>query len=262
MDRQSHLERCASKLHHLQLHPALSEYLDLGPDIYEKLVSWIFTFEPFAYWQRSEKNWELRCSGSPGSGKTTFVALAARQLRSKYPSKGSAVASIFIVRDVRWSEATFIEDLLGSIFRQLKAGHTCEGECEVNTALLEYVEACKGHQRGATRIRLIRRALDLCVASLDHAFLVLDGIDRCSPAVELFLEDEFPRLRASGLRILTTSRIPCLRMPARNYNCDTHDCPEPDERLVYWLCQEPECKKLKIVVCVACKEKNVSCKNW
>jgi len=54
-------------------HPALREDLVLGPDIYEPLFNWVFKTEEFANWQRDEFNWQLRCDGSPGSGKVLFA---------------------------------------------------------------------------------------------------------------------------------------------------------------------------------------------
>jgi hypothetical protein len=58
------------------LHPSLAEQYELGPDIYDNLMSWVFGDERFQYWQTSDRlkeNWLLRCSGTPGSGKVFSV---------------------------------------------------------------------------------------------------------------------------------------------------------------------------------------------
>lgn len=126
---------------------------------------------------------------------------------------------------------------------------------------MRYVNACQSDQQGAIRIKLIREALDACIETLDRAFLVVDGIDRCSPAVKL--ENELPRLRAKGLKVLTTSRIPSLQIPWMQFYCDA--CPDTEqdvERFVYWLCQRPECLTDLTTICVKCKEENKGCSIW
>jgi hypothetical protein len=55
-------------------HPALREELVLGPDIYEPLFGWFFKTEEFANWLRDGFDWQLRCDGSPGSGKVSLAS--------------------------------------------------------------------------------------------------------------------------------------------------------------------------------------------
>ncbi|KAK2049365.1 hypothetical protein LZ31DRAFT_627677 [Colletotrichum somersetense] len=91
------------------------------------------------------------------------------------------------------------------------------------------------------RMQILRDALHSCLDLLDHVFLVIDGIDRCSPAVELLLENELLSLAAKGLK---ESRK-CLG--------------------VYWICDA--CKesgaggKDAHVLCQSCIAKGITCKN-
>ena len=51
------------------LHTALGEKYDSASDIYEEFLEFVFVDERFAQWESGDKNFELRCSGTPGCGK-------------------------------------------------------------------------------------------------------------------------------------------------------------------------------------------------
>ncbi len=196
--------------------------------------------------------------------KTTLATLALQRLRQSYSGERDAIAAVFIRDDVRWGEASFIEDFLLCIFRQLREGIRSPLESD-SVALRQYdkyLEARQLGQRNAARIKAIREALDLLIASLDNAFLIMDGFDRCSPAVDLFLEDEFPRMRRAGLRIMTTSRIPCLLEPFEVYACDGLQCPMPRRRRVYWECQKCKLDDVSMDLCHVCIETQPVCRRW
>ena len=189
----------------------------------------------------------------------------AERLREKYARDREAVAAIFIQYDIVCNETSFIEDFLLCVLRQLSAKHTCSrANCALHQDVLRYARACRVGQRTVNRIRLARQALETCIASLDQSFLVLDGFDRCSPAVELFLEDEFSRLRARGLKIMTTSRIPCLREPVKEsyYDCDGENCENPENRKICWVCQGCIKESYSFVLCLGCKGAGQLCKTW
>jgi hypothetical protein len=197
--------------------------------------------------------------------KTTLSALVARKLREKYTSKKDGVAIILVQADVQWNEASFVEDLLDSVFRQLAGDYE---DAEVHNMLYSdyqnYLETRRLRQRSATRIRMLRKALHQLLSTLENAFLVFDGFDRCSHGVDLFLEEELPRLREKGLRIMTTSRVPCLTEPLEDANCDGNhgECPEPGPHTIYWECQNCKSKEDCFILCPTCHSRGDICSNW
>ena len=197
--------------------------------------------------------------------KTTLSSLVAERLRKKYSQDREAVAAIFIQYDIVSNEVSFIEDFLVCLLCQLSAKHTCsDANCALYKDVFQYARACRVGQRTVNRIRLVRQALATCIASLDRSFLVLDGFDRCGPAVELVLEDEFPRLRAQGLKIMTTSRIPCLREPLKEsyYDCDGENCEDPENRSICWVCQGCVKESYSFILCRDCKGAGQLCTTW
>lgn len=171
------------------------------------------------------------------------------------------MASIFIRSDVHFNASFFVEDFLRSIFRQLCASNT---EIEMNASYVAhykaYLEARTLQHRDVVRINLIRNALDSRIKSLDHKFLVIDDFDRCYPAIDLLLEQEMVRLQELGLKIMITSRIPCLNKTPTMHYCDA--CPPKPFTYVsvYWQCQT--CEGAPFELCEPCKEQGEGCSKW
>ncbi|KAH7036328.1 hypothetical protein B0J12DRAFT_789052 [Macrophomina phaseolina] len=260
----------------MKSHLALSERHELTPDIYAPLFDWIFRNKRFQCWQLGESRWQLRCVGAPGSGKasvgdipshqgyplqylqTTFAAVAARKLREIHRDGKAVVASVFIQADVISHEASFIEDILASIFRQLCAVNRPHArDVIVMEKYEEYVQAREERQRNHTRIKLIRGALHARLHTLERAFLIIDGIDRCSSALDLFLENELSQLQNGNVKIMITSRIPCLREPAEVVVCD--GCDSEEHMVLFWRCKT--CKGELFDLCQHCKMKGIFCGN-
>jgi hypothetical protein len=47
------------------------ETLTIDLDTDEELFSWFFGGDEYKQWRRDESSWQLRCTGSPGSGKVS-----------------------------------------------------------------------------------------------------------------------------------------------------------------------------------------------
>ncbi|KAI1502242.1 hypothetical protein F5X99DRAFT_427391 [Biscogniauxia marginata] len=238
-----------------RMHPAISEHYYLGPDTFDYLFSWVFKSEVFEFWQKKESRWMLRCFGGPGSGKTTVSALAAENLRLRFNHPKQAVTSIFIKSDILSNAASFIEDFMISIFRQLCSRHPgITNNSEVLTSYKSYLTACELRQRNAERLRLLRQALHSCISTFDRVFLILDDFDKCNEMAELFLEDELAKLRELGIKIMLTSRIQCRQEPPLKTFCDACDA---DWLRVYWECRI--CPNGSFVLCAACQERGENC---
>ncbi len=53
------------------VHGGLGYSHEYEPGFYQGLLDWVFEDERFVYWESGDKNFELRCSGTPGCGKVT-----------------------------------------------------------------------------------------------------------------------------------------------------------------------------------------------
>ncbi|EFQ30866.1 hypothetical protein CGRA01v4_12936 [Colletotrichum graminicola] len=247
------------------MHSALSEQHEPGADIWQPLWDWVFANDIFRSWQRNDYTWTLRCVGGPGSGKTTLSAMVAEWLRSQYTGNKDAVAAVFVREDVVAAGTAFVEDVLTSVFHQLciRCAEVDEDEAYVAKYRL-YLDARKHGHRDMFRIELIRDALLSRLSMLDRAFLVIDDFDRCSPAVDLFLENELALLaRGSRLKVLITSRVSCLKtVPTWQY-CDACDDEEVAMYLsVYWRCESCRKKaKPAHILCQRCRDAGRTCIN-
>lgn len=175
---------------------------------------------------------------------------------------------MFVRTDVVSGGTAFVEDVLTSIFHQLCVNHT---EVDVDEAYVAkyrlYLDARRHGHRDIFRIKLMRDALQSRLGMLDRAFLLVDDFDRCSPAVDLFLENELAILaNTTPLKIMITSRISCLKaIPTWQY-CDFCN-PEqlPSKFLhVYWRCEGCRGNKVKLayILCQDCRDKGKICANW
>ncbi|KAK1961345.1 hypothetical protein LY78DRAFT_588937 [Colletotrichum sublineola] len=248
-----------------EMHSALSERHEPGADIWHPLWDWVFANDIFRSWQRNGYTWTLRCVGGPGSGKTTLSAMVAEWLRSQYPGEKDAVAAVFVQDDVVVAGTAFVEDVLTSMFHQLCVRSADEDEDEAYVAKYRlYLDARKHGHRDMFRIELIRDALQSRLSMLDHAFLVIDDFDRCSPAVDLFLENELALLaKNSRLKVLMTSRVSCLKaVPTWQY-CDACDDEEVARYLsVYWTCEGCKKKAKPVhILCQRCRDVGRTCIN-
>ncbi|KAI9708474.1 MAG: hypothetical protein M1820_003935 [Bogoriella megaspora] len=174
------------------------------PDIYPALFDWCFETEEFLKWHDSSSTWQLHCVGGLGSGKTTLSALAIRKLQElRGNDEKTAVASLFLRKDILSNDVNFVEDCLVSIYQQLN-----ESDEGSTRAFQQYEEACRKGNRIMLRIEAIREALIDLLSSMDRAFLIVDDFDRCHPAAELIFRQQLAVLQQHHLKIMTTSRIP------------------------------------------------------
>ncbi|KAL0934505.1 TOL protein [Colletotrichum truncatum] len=243
------------------IHPALSEWHEPGADTWEPLWDGLFASEIFISWQRRDSRWILRCVGTPGSGKTTLSALVTRKLKQKYAGTRDAVASVFVRNDVTFNGTAFVEDVLIVLFNQLSLKGI---EDEIIAAKYRlYLDARKHGHRDVFRIQLTRDALYSLLTKLDHAFLIVDDFDRCSPAVDLFLENELSLLATKGLKVFLTSRITCLKILPEKVLCDSCVTEDQEHLSVYWACAGCEGtgveREVVHVLCQNCREKGEAC---
>ncbi|KAF6841655.1 hypothetical protein CPLU01_00327 [Colletotrichum plurivorum] len=245
------------------MHSALTETHELGALIWEPLWSEIFESHEFESWQLEESKWMFRCVGPPGSGKTTLAALITERLKQKFSVNKQAVASIFIRKDVTSSDTAFVEEALTSAFRQLFT--TAADEATITNYRL-HLDARRDGRPSNVRIQLLRNAFSSLLSGLDRAFLVVDALDRCDPAVSTVLENELSRLASSTkLKVFLTSRISCLETVPEVVSCNSCADGEHNHLSVYWVCASCEDdpsveRRIVHVQCQYCRDRKAVCK--
>ncbi|KAK8071633.1 hypothetical protein PG996_004981 [Apiospora saccharicola] len=224
-----------------RLHPALVETHDLDFSIDKTLLDAVLNDERFREWQSSNDKWQLRFSGSPGCGKTTLSSIIVEKLRKTVPR----VASIYLQQDVASDEAAFVEKFLWIVYAQLDnrvpdALSTPGKEEDYQAGYAKFIAA---REQGLHQItNFSRSALQSIVPNIPRpAFLVVDGIDRCSPNTSVQIEKEISQLQHYGVKIMTTSRVPWIGESWPAAQCDGQACSAKDPRPwihVYWACED------------------------
>lgn len=167
------------------------------------------------------------------------------------------LANIFIDDCEIENELSFLEDLLGTIYNQLSPPG-CDIDLATSSAYEPYSELSRTGQRASKRIDSIARALRLRTTELvreGDVVLIIDHLDRCSPALQELVQQHLSILQNEGMKILITSRLPTYE-PAIDIFCDYHTQDTP--LVVFWRCSK--CQKRDI--CVNCKESDTRCTNW
>ncbi|KAF1837497.1 hypothetical protein BDW02DRAFT_518807 [Decorospora gaudefroyi] len=237
----------------------------ISSDIFPSIYDWFFIDGAFVRWRKARVIWPLYCIGSPGAGKTTLFSLIYRYLKRHPETQNYPIADICIDREVPPHDVYFIEDFLETLYHKL-SDTTVLKEDHSDDAYEEYAEmrfllkdAPEGY-RAKTRLQSLREALNSRLNALkgERAFLLLDGIDRCSPTQRLLLDNELSKLLEAGLSILITSRLAVLeRVEAL---CEHPDDPVPQYARLS-LNMYYECCICEYIVCVPCKDAKRSCPN-
>jgi len=246
-------------------HPALRASHDLPSDIYRPLFDWFFDSEVFEQWVKRRTTRQLYCTGGPGSGKTTLTALMAARIRGLHtaaaaPGCDTFVATIYVHQYVVENSLAFLEDFLQSVFVQL-APVGVPIEPQTSRFHEQYAEACRVGKRATTRTDLVSRAVNarLCEPQLrGSSFLLVDGLDQCTPSLQQLLERELTAMQQAGLRIMVASRLPVYERTVEYY-CDFHEHDLYEAPLLFhWQCIICE----KSIICLPCKEEGKPCNNW
>lgn len=181
------------------------------------------------------------------------------------------IISIFIQEDVFNDENEFLEDFLHALYSSLGDWASCT-EKSSEEAYEEYMQARYVNLSGSRmsyRVILLRKAL---YARLEHlrkssrSFLILDGIDRCSPTLRLLLEAELLQIQLNRMSILLTTRMPVFDNEIAFCDHLNHgDAPDDDpidpyDRQV--LDTFLICKNCASVLCFPCKHAGRICGNW
>ncbi|OCK96347.1 uncharacterized protein K441DRAFT_694885 [Cenococcum geophilum 1.58] len=236
-------------------YPAFCAPPAISSEIYPALFDWFFASEEFQCWYQGGSNWQLRCIGGPGSGKTTLSALTVRYLHERCHG-ADAVAAVFIRSDVLTNEAAFVNAFLLSIYHQLAASNFPHDSS--SSAYLNGHGVRENAKRAAPCIDSIRNALYSRLSDLNRTFLVVDDFDWCSPALRLLLIEELSQLQRWGLSIMVTSRVPLLlEDDPETISCDVNES-HTDLRL-FWECQT--CNGTNFIMCHPCREKGEVCQN-
>ena len=175
------------------------------------------------------------------------------------------MASIFVHDSIIENELAFLEDFLDSVYQQLTPLDSA-----VSPALArlydKFTNARHTGRQISLRIDLIAEALQQRVSDIRAhglAFLVIDNLDQCSPAVSALLQRALSQLQQRGLSIMLTSRFAnqdTLRRAWCDYRPGGSKAPKlvEDSMQFYWRCQNCE----EGHVCEACYAKGKPCWRW
>jgi hypothetical protein len=174
-------------------------------------------------------------------------------LRRVYKDTAVPVTSIFIQNDVPNDHTSLIEDIVASIYYQLRnRAPNLDGKS--SQLAFAYETACQIGEASSRRLNLLRQALQAQLATNDHSFLILDGYDRLGTALRTLLDYELQDSHRHRLSVLITRRTPVYQPPiVDGFGCD--GCFTEGLKL-YFKCPEPNCE---FALCYECMEKQLKC---
>ncbi|KAF1840463.1 uncharacterized protein K460DRAFT_208877 [Cucurbitaria berberidis CBS 394.84] len=251
-------------------HPALQSSKGISSDVFPGAFDWFFTYGVFRRWFEARRTWQLHCIGGPGAGKSILSSLVYRHLKAHPETQHYPIVSIYVDQDVPDHENYFVEDFLELLY--IKLAETTAPRNDVSYGIYQDYSQKRRSSPSAPegsrireRLRLLREALYSRLGALQkaRAFLLLDGIDRCSQTLRLMLEEELAKLSDVGLSILLTSRLAVfeqgeVRCDHRNHGNQPDDDPLPlasREALDMFL----ECSHCGADLCLTCRDANRIC---
>jgi hypothetical protein len=164
------------------------------------------------------------------------------RLKAHLSLESAPIASVFLCKDVIDAGSFFIKDLLISLLRQLDRGAHPDAD-------------------RTQSINSIRQALCGRLSKHSKAFLVFDGIDRCSLPVQRQVISELAILQRSKLVVMVTSRQPIdptVNGKIQNKYCDAPGHDEKIDGTNFWTCQN--CNGFDC--CNRWKEEYSECNEW
>jgi hypothetical protein len=164
-----------------------------------------------------------------------------------------AVTSIFIKEDVPNDHTSLIEDILASIYYQLRS-HAPNLNPQSSQLASAYETACHIGEASSRRLNLLRQALQAQLAANEHSFLIFDGYDRLATALRSLLDHELQDSHRHRLSVLITRRTPVYQPPTADcLGCD--GCLTEGLKL-YFKCPEPNCL---FALCYDCMQQQLKC---
>ncbi|KAK1842752.1 nacht domain protein [Colletotrichum chrysophilum] len=150
--------------------------------IHRETAEWIFSTSEFQDWYESIDSRVLNISGKIGSGKTLLTANVISHLLQK-AQPASSVSYLFIRFDD--DNSRLADTILRCLIYQSLTGR------EVQDSLKSMLE--KSESTGFDRNSLLL-LLGHSISLLDKSFLVIDGLDQCSPQEQYILFQSFSQL--------------------------------------------------------------------
>jgi hypothetical protein len=182
-----------------------------------------------------------------------LTALIYHHLKEHPKLRNYPIVAISIDADISDYEHGFVEDLLDDVSERVYEDYSQKRQSKGTT---------REGLRFKDRICLLREALRLRLEALNNAraFLLLDGMDRCSQTLRFMLEEELAKLAEMGLSILTTSRL-CV-FEQVEVHCDgqpgddTHAQEAVSMYLECGLCVDD------FTLCISCRDSGRLCPRW
>ncbi|KAB8226001.1 ankyrin repeat-containing domain protein [Aspergillus novoparasiticus] len=192
---------------------------------------WLLESDVFRRWVEGSR-WQLRCYGEPGTGKTNLCAIVVDHLQKAFGLR-RPVIYLYLSDDEHKRVQQTPDHLLGSMLKQLI---WCDPNVDIPQKLIEAYEGC-GNGAYSTR-EIMKQAFQDSVAKQDRVYLIVDGLNQCSPEVSELIKEYALGLVQDGLplSLLTTSLGRNLPMYV---HCDCHDG--------------------RFDLCLDCKEQGIAC---
>ncbi|KAB8261294.1 ankyrin repeat-containing domain protein [Aspergillus pseudonomiae] len=191
---------------------------------------WLLESDVFRRWVEGSR-WQLRCCGEAGTGKTNLCAIVVHHLQTALDSP-KPVIYLYLSDDEHRRVNQTPDRLLGSMLKQLIL---CDPNVDIPPKL---IEAYQGRGNGALSTRdIMKQTFQDLVAKQDRVYLIVDGLDQCSPEVLELIKEYALGLIQDGLplSLLTTSL---------------------GYREIYFNC---ECKDGLFDLCLDCKQQGITC---
>ncbi|KAE8131477.1 hypothetical protein BDV38DRAFT_275887 [Aspergillus pseudotamarii] len=207
---------------------------------------WLLESDVFRRWAEGSR-WQLRCYGEAGTGKTNLCAMVIDHLQKAFVLR-RPVIYLYLSDDEHKRVQQTPDRLLGSMLKQLIS-------CDPNVDIPEkLVDAYEGRGNGAhSTSQIMKQAFQDLVAKQSRVYLIVDGLNQCSPEVSELIKEYALGLVQDGLplSLLTTSLG--YREVKRTIFCN--HCGRQNLPM-YVHC---DCHDGRFDLCLDCKQQGITC---
>ncbi|KAL3476583.1 hypothetical protein BJX99DRAFT_258332 [Aspergillus californicus] len=202
---------------------------------------WLIESEAFRRWADGT-DWQLRCYGEVGLGKTYLCALVVKYLQETYPSR--PVIYLYLSDEADRRDEQTKDHIIGSLVKQL---------LEFNPTLGVPPRLRNAAMSQRPSQYTMRTAFEELLQAYERTYLIVDGVHLCSADVQELVKDYPLQLTRQGSKLSLLTTTHGYRQVAKVIHCNR--CRKKNLNMFFYCVCDAEDYDL----CFECKHNGASC---